>query len=519
MQNITHDVGLERQKATRSAVTKFNLFLMKLRKDDPNCGLTKFAEITTENLHLVTKDVMGKFGDFLHRSVKKVGTALEYLGAVKCELLRRFPRLELGEFAGQWYKTLRTRIERLFVIDCNQNGTRKKDSAPTMLESDLKTLNAALLARNDREADKNRCLFSWQWQAIGRINEICHLKLSKLKIHTTREIKNAISLVINRTKTLVETELLVFLHADIWEVCPFHALATAIVTTLPTDALFPQISESGESEYVNRVLAQLLAELAAQDGADVEKLTQKLLSHSTRSGSATHANSHSGVQTSWVVLRGGWTVDSLQTIFNYLCGSTKTDSKVGRALSGWPSADHGGNCPSEDCIPSEERKLFKKWTDTLMPAASASLRYPLMCTLLLWWDDMNAKYPTHHLFTRMLDAGRPLRVTRETIKRWVAFVKGRFHRMNAPFLPVSDLEDGDSVPFSTISQFMDKTVETLNLVLHRTEAAEEENILLRDVVRKQGEQLNRMEELLVRLSAGKLCVVRFVVYMSEQYET
>jgi integrase len=513
--NIAHDIGEERLGVTRTAVTHFNKFLLRARIDDDKLTLTAFNKITNIDLDEVTPELMGKFGDYLHRvaKIRKVGTAHEYLGAVKCSLVKRFPTLERSQFAGSWYTSLRNRIDRLYVIDCKTNGTRKKDSAPTMQESDLKLLSAALIKKNTREADKNRTLFVWQWQGMGRISEICGLKLQSLKDYTTREIRHAICFLLIRTKTLVETDLLVFLHADTWEICPFHSLATTIVTTCPTDALFPQIAERSESEYVNRVLAQLLAELAAADGEDVDKLTQKLLSHSTRSGSASHANAHSDVQTSWVVLRGGWTLDGLQTVFNYLCGSAKTDSKVGRALSGWPSAHRGGNCPSEECIPVADRAVFKKYSASLMAAAPVSIRHPLMCSLLLRWDAMHAEYPEHNLFTRMLEEGRKMRVTIETIHRWVKAVKASFHKMNAPFLPVSELDDGDSVPYSTMKDYMDKSVETLNLVLNRTLAAEEIAQQQSEMIKSMNDRMESMANMIHTLLSGNLHLIQFVVLL------
>jgi hypothetical protein len=57
-----------------------------------------------------------------------------------------------------------------------------------MQESELKLLSAVLNKKNTRDADKNRTLFVWQWQGMGRISEICGLKLQSLKDYTTREM-------------------------------------------------------------------------------------------------------------------------------------------------------------------------------------------------------------------------------------------------------------------------------------------------------------------------------------------
>lgn len=77
------------------------------------------------------------------------------------------------------------------------------------------------------------------------------------------------------------------------------------------------------------------------DDNDDWVMTDGLTSQSSRSGAATYANEHGEMQTQWIIPRGGWTLDGVQTIFNYVSGTSKTDAKVGRALSGWPSTDKG----------------------------------------------------------------------------------------------------------------------------------------------------------------------------------
>ena len=95
--------------------------------------------------------------------------------------------------------------------------------------------------------------------------------------------------------------------------------------------LFADIPDDGEANYINRVLASLVGD------AD-ENLTPELTSHSGRSGPASFANEHKDMQTQWLIQRGGWTVDGLLTVFNYIAGTANIDSRVGRVLSAWESA-------------------------------------------------------------------------------------------------------------------------------------------------------------------------------------
>lgn len=110
------------------------------------------------------------------------------------------------------------------------------------------------------------------------------------------------------------------------------------------------VAQGSEASYTNRLLALLSTEYSAtadendENEADWE-LSEHLTSQSTRSGSATFANEHSEMQTQWIIprggWRGGWTLEGVQTIFNYVSGTSLTDARVGRALSGWESVSKG----------------------------------------------------------------------------------------------------------------------------------------------------------------------------------
>ena len=90
-----------------------------------------------------------------------------------------------------------------------------------------------------------------------------------------------------------------------------------------------------------------------------------------------------------------------------------------------------------------------------------------MCSILLHWDEMYRDVPDHDIFGRMLGAG----VSTEKIQQWVLCVRRAFRNINAPFLPVAELDPSDSVPYATIQEFFTKTIETLELV--RTQLSEE----------------------------------------------
>ena len=53
-----------------------------------------------------------------------------------------------------------------------------------------------------------------------------------------------------------------------------------------------------------------------------------------RYGSANFLDSNPGILTTWIAERGGWLLESINKVFYYITGQSKTDKKVARVLSG-----------------------------------------------------------------------------------------------------------------------------------------------------------------------------------------
>ena len=169
---------------------------------------------------------------------------------------------------------------------------------------------------------------------------------------------NLAQVSLDRTKTGVQSELLVFLHMIHWEMCPLHALGTiwAVLKCL-TPKLFPDADGTTPAiGHVNAVLKSF--------GKTInEEFTG---SHAIRHETAQFASQHHQIHAHWVIPRGGWTLENMQTLFTYVQGSLKTDSAVGLVLAGWPDISGGGKAPSDTWVPAEDRDLFAHWTTVLM---------------------------------------------------------------------------------------------------------------------------------------------------------
>ena len=153
--------------------------------------------------------------------------------------------------------------------------------------------------------------------------------------------------------------------------CPFHALASMLaVSNNWEQQVFDHVQNGDKSAvtHANRVLklvtdASKAAIAAGADPESYEKFSAEKFTgtHSVRHGAASYASEHPGVQLEWLLPRGGWTMEMIQTLFTYVTGSVRSDKKVGLALAGWPSVHGGGKCPGIEAIPPAEHDLFKAW--------------------------------------------------------------------------------------------------------------------------------------------------------------
>jgi hypothetical protein len=90
----------------------------------------------------------------------------------------------------------------------------------------------------------------------------------------------------------------------------------------PTDYLFKStLGDETIVKHVNTFLNELYSMF--QNNPDFQQYLQKrLTSHSVRAGSLNQASFHHEIMIQWLILRGGWSVDKMQTIFYYLAGAS-----------------------------------------------------------------------------------------------------------------------------------------------------------------------------------------------------
>jgi len=196
--------------------------------------------------------------------------------------------------------------------------------------------------------------------------------------------------------------------------------------------LFPFVPENGAAAHVNAVLRDL--ETTERENVRFARAIKKFTSHSGRSGGATEANEHAETQIQWVGPRGGWELGGLQTMFEYVYGTTKTDGRVGRALSGWKHVDKGGFAPTIACIDAASREEFALYAADLLSTVTFDLhiKYSLVCVLLLHFAAVQSAFPSHPLLVRMITC-RGAGV--ERLQFWAQQVVADFQRRNGSSLP------------------------------------------------------------------------------------
>ena len=353
LEDVTKRQSKKYKEGVDVATGHFNRYLLFQHNVDP--VKYKFVKYTQLMIGDITEELLGKFGHYLRTktNITKVSTCLFYIGKLRVTMERDFPALKLFK-DGRFYKDLRGKVLREYMEICAEKGTKIVDNAVPLRVEDLLWIAKKLLSKDTTVHILNRCLIVCQWQQMGRIAETSNLMFESLCAYSCPpHVLNCIGVNMSRMKTLNQHDLCMFPHATHWEVCPIHSIASLIICCRSTAGMmFPHKKEAKQdAKYVNRLLKWIEEEAEKERATDPDlDYSVNLTSKSSRSGPATMANEHPDIQTQWILPRGGWSLEGIQTIFHYICGTSKSDTRVARVLSGWPSALYGGNSPSILCI-------------------------------------------------------------------------------------------------------------------------------------------------------------------------
>jgi hypothetical protein len=341
------NVLAESSKGKRSSAVKmFNQFLAASNIPHTLITIPKV---------LFTKSLFGKFPDFM-MNLKEPNsiccqTNVDYLSHIKCIWQDTNPRHFDNAIGAASYKKLRRNVRNAYLRRCIAQKIPFATAREAMTADHLDYLLKVCFRSDTLQSIRDRCLMAFDWCAIGRINEVYNFRLDEDVVwEKASQSANANRMVFKmlRGKTGVLEDLLVYPHRNNWIVCPFHSLACLLVVLKRDEGrLFTdnEDSSTGEAQHVNRVLKSIYeAWKQSSDKEGVDGL-KKYVTHEIRHGSASHCNEHPLMQTAWLLFQGGWALDKVQTLFNYLAGSVKIASKAGLAMSSWEALESCGFCP------------------------------------------------------------------------------------------------------------------------------------------------------------------------------
>jgi hypothetical protein len=440
-ENLGEKVGKASQSSQRSACNKFDKFLSELQTiDSHSCPHTTLAEFSDDELGRF-QNIFGRFPSFMLKDKLSMNTALHYLSQVHCFIRKRNRGSDI--FYPEWYSHLNTQLENMYNKHASDTNTCIANSAPPMTESELHTLCKMLFARGTLVSSSQRSLLVLQWQALGRVSDITNMPMSRIDWYSNFD---CLQLLMHRPKTNTDHPITVFLHSSDWLLCPLHALAMQIAfCSSSSERLFPLVPLNNPAQYINNLLGDLCSasEEFPEMAHEISLLKKKLTSHSNRAGPTTHAQEHPEIELQWCVPRGGWELGGLLTIFKYLHATTKTDGRVGRALSGWTHVERGGHCPTVACLPPNEQARFQYYATELLSMAPfcAELKGALACVLVMHAESVRAQFPEHPLLTKLERCGT---IGRDKLEDWGKHIRRAFITKNAAYFPVRDMADSDA---------------------------------------------------------------------------
>ena len=310
-------------------------------------------------------------------------TADSYFSQAKQLLIDTF-----GELTENKCTKIRSQMKKLFTErDVRLSITAHQ--APPATVHDIKILSSLLYTRGDIQSIQFQAVLVLQWHMLGRSIDCCWIMKRQVKVMPDGEIFISFS----RLKTSTLQGVSLFQAKYDWELCPYLAIAVALVTSdYPSPFLFNHLNlhemeaevspefgvvsqleacalgiddeksysvdidldtkkgrkRPSAAQFTNSKLTELekmyYEEASHKSNADMNQfghvtLTRKLQSHSLRRGAAQHVNSSPKIPVQWLCSRGNWMMDSLSKAFAYIGTTMDDDRKVGKTLSSWDPDD------------------------------------------------------------------------------------------------------------------------------------------------------------------------------------
>ena len=445
----------------KTAIAAFNAYLTKIKYQPSDFNQLSAAQL------LQFQEVFGCFPDYLMRERKLSDSKSNqnYVSCIKTLIESRAPDSDILQ--GRWYSQLQQNIKKMYVEQAQSNKTTLTKDGNLANHRDLMTICRKLFTENTAQSISERNLICFEWYCCGRITEVTdNLTSDKFDAYFGNRILCMKGKVL-RAKTYREDDVLFILHASDWLICPIHSFASLLACGDATMKLYPLIAANRGGHYVNDMLKRKFEE---EDG-----LTPKLTSKCFRTGAATHLNEDPASKERNIILRLGHEMKSIETSYNYILGTSKTESQSARLMSGWSSPEFGGICPWMEAIPDSDHDAFTLYAADLIGCRNLKPNMVLLAAiiLVLYYKKVSMDYPESLLLKKMNSKS----VRKEQLQIWCDALNKEFLKLNAVYLPIETINDDATINVHDMKTFMTRTVE------------EQQNI--RIIVQQQNEQLQQ----------------------------
>ncbi|KAL3681304.1 hypothetical protein R1sor_024260 [Riccia sorocarpa] len=334
------------------------------------------------------REIYGRFANFLFTKKEDTGvpgwqTAMNYMSSLSQVFKQVLFEKRRGIFADEeWYNGVRSTLSKKYLSRSRERGEPLVDSPDPLTAELTAELCQYLYDKNTKKSMKDRAFILNQWHLLGRVSELTYLR--------NREV------------------------------------------SAEDDHCYPDIPRGEKiASYINGVL---------RDFVNFTEKKVNLTSHSGRHGAAGAADGNSSINVFWIVERGEWIMDRINTAFEYIFGNSRNDRKVARVLAGWPNCNAGGLPPLLQDVPDPElqAKLSDLAQDLFSQSLPLSLKEFLLAIQLYRFDEVYRYKPDHLLVSMIIEHASSYDLNVEDLHSVSQTLFRAFQRHNLAHLSLED---------------------------------------------------------------------------------
>jgi hypothetical protein len=415
------------ENAYNVALNQFDTFLSSKGVRTP------FMELNEEYLCDLT--LFGEFATFLvdfaterNNGINKImrDTALQYISGVKTSIKRRFPNSAIWRDES-WYTKLRAEMETTYDRYSILSGLPLTEKSDPIYRDSMLSIGEHYIQVGSSQAMEKRAIICLTYAAVGRSGEAAKTRIDSLDFDTSME---CITLDWNELKTVNSVKMPLFADKYSPEMCVYHSLASYFICCSSNDPwLFPNFENvKTPAASITRWFKDLIKE---------KVIPNKIYNGtSLRIGSVNEIVNNRNCELIHGIARGGWSVESINTIFEYLICSMKTIAVGGRCLAGWSNPRAGARSPRLIVNLSEQDKIkVNNLIGSLFHVNARDELLPILeiflATLLMHFPYTMRRYGSNNpINSKLIFLASKYGIDREKLIEWGIAIKRDFVNKN-----------------------------------------------------------------------------------------